>query len=129
MGATYNLFTTDDDQTTLGARHITAKTKAVSGTSTYYSSKMLHKDNQLGFSIQFVGTMVGTLTLWWSDLELPDVADDDDWIQDASWSPTNPAGSDIKTKYGIGDLKGRWARLKYVNASGSGTVAAQAVIP
>lgn len=93
---------------------------AASSTNTYYGNKMNPRENSLGFQLQTTGTLTGTFTLWWSDEENPSVSDDTDWVQDTSWSPTNPAGSTTKVKYSVTDVRARWARVKYVNASGTG---------
>lgn len=103
--------------------------KAVSSTNTYYSNVMSpNDDGVLGFEIRSTGTAAGTLTLWYSNDPEPSVADDTDWIQDTSWSPTNPAGSATKTLYTVTGVKARRARVKYVNSSGSGTLAGRTVL-
>lgn len=96
---------------------------AVTGANTYRSLKMaIDKYGMLGFEIRFTGTPTGTLTLWFSDLDQPDVTSDTDWIQDTTWAPVNPAGAAIKTKYTVSSLRGRWALVKYVNSASSGTI-------
>ena len=128
MRAVYDLFTTVSTAS-LGARLVTAKSVAVSSTDTYYSKQMqVSEDGELGFELRTTGTPTGTLTLWFSNFEDPDEADDDDWIQDTSWSPTNPAGSAIKTLYSVTGIHARVARVKYVNSSGSGTLAGKQVV-
>lgn len=108
--------------TGLGSRWITDG-KAVSGTDTYYGNVMTpNQYADLGFSLEFTGTPTGTLTLWYSDEDDPALATDTDWVQDTTWVPTNPAGSAIKTLYVVSGLRAKWARVKYVNASGTGTI-------
>jgi len=119
MGNSYKLFETRlADNTALATEGV-----AVSGTGVYYGNKMsINQRGDVGFELRFVGTAAGVLTFWFSDMDNPSVANDTDWIQDDSWTPTNPAGADLKVKYARDGIKGRWARIKYVNASGSGTL-------
>lgn len=96
---------------------------AASSTNTYYSQKMQPDDEGLlGFTLETTGTLTGTFTLWYSDEDQPALATDTDWVQDTSWSPTNPAGSTTKVKYVVSGLRGKWARVKYVNGSGTGNL-------
>lgn len=94
---------------------------AVTGTGTSYSNKMsVRPEGEVGFQLKWTGTPTGACTLWYSDMDQPALATDADWVQDVSWSPTNPAGSASSVKYVISGLRARWVRVKYVNASGSG---------
>lgn len=102
--------------------------KAVSGTSTYYS-KMFGGNDMAGYDLQVVwtGTPTGTLTLQVSDKANPSEADDTDWVTTTETSMTNPAGSASKFRvYLVGS--GGKHRLKYVNASGSGSLYAYAIV-
>lgn len=105
---------------------------SVTGTSTYYSTPF-SADNGRPVSLHLVwtSTPTGTFTLWYSNKPNPSLADDTDWVQDTTWSPTNPAGSASKAFYTIGNLTAVRCRVKYVNASSSGTIigwAANAVL-
>lgn len=96
---------------------------AVTGVNTYYSTKWTAQwSSVFGFMIQWTGTPTGTLTLWASDKENPDETTDNDWVQDAIFSPTNPAGSAGKFRDNVDNGVARWWRVKYVNASGSGSL-------
>lgn len=96
---------------------------AVSSTTTYYS-KLISGQEGDGFALHlfWTGTPTGTLTLWYSDVENPILTSDNDWVQDSTWSPTNPAGSAAKFRSDANGSHARWKRVKYVNASGSGVL-------
>lgn len=101
---------------------------AVSSTNTYYSQPF-SSPYAAGFSVRlaWTGTPTGTFTLWFSNKENPDRTSDSDWNQDTTFSPTNPAGSaGSMGDGGIGNAHARLWRIKYVNASGSGTLTGQA---
>ncbi len=116
----YDLFTTQD--VTGGARHVLSYV-AASSTNTYRSNKNPVSDNDsVGFTLETTGTLTGTFTLWWSDEPHPVESTDTDWEQDTAWTPTNPAGAATYTKYSISDIKGKWFRIRYVNASGTGNL-------
>lgn len=104
--------------------------EAVSSTTTYYSTKvpMSQRDGRQSVHIGWTGTPTGTLTLWYSNLDRPNEATDADWVQDTTWAPGNPAGSAGATFVPTGNLVGKWWRVRYVNASGSGTLWAHAVV-
>lgn len=96
---------------------------AASSTDTYYSRKMqVSEEGLVGFTLETTGNLTGVFTLWYSDEDRPSLSDDTDWVQDTSWVPTNPAAGTTKVKYVIADLKCRWVRVKYVNASGTGNL-------
>jgi hypothetical protein len=103
---------------------------AVSSTNTYYSDIWTGEDAD-GFSLSvfYTGTPTGTFTLWFTDKPLPDPTNDNDWIQDTSFSPTNPAGAAGKFGDPAGNFKSYRKRLKYVNASGSGNIFAYVTVP
>lgn len=102
---------------------------AVSGTNTYYSDPW-GAPGADGHSIQVVysGTPTGTFTLWYSNKNNPDRASDTDWVQDSSFAPTNPAGAGGKFGDNAANFKANLKRLKYVNASGTGTIEAYVTI-
>lgn len=96
---------------------------AVTGTNTYYSTKWTAQWSDIfAHTVQWTGTPAGTLTLWMTDKEAPSEADDSDWVQDTTYSPTNPAGAAGKFRDNVANGAARWVRIKYVNASGSGTI-------
>lgn len=102
---------------------------AVSGTSTFYSKVLsLPLNSTIGLLLEFTGTPTGTPTLWSSNKPAPDEADDDDWVQITDVTVTSPAGAASKVNYPLTNLNSRWFRVKYVNASGTGSVFAYATI-
>jgi hypothetical protein len=95
---------------------------AVSSTTTYYSQPVTQSGNgALSLHCVFAGTMTGTLTLWLSNKPNADRTSDTDWVQDTTFTAVSPAGAASKSFYTVGNLAGVSVRLKYVNASGSGT--------
>jgi hypothetical protein len=116
----FKLFSTHTESTLGG--YMTTDGVAASGTTTYYSNKMIPAGDVIGFRLKTTGTLTGTFTLWYSDKDHPSLADDTDWDQDPNWSPTNPAGGVTSKKYAVDGVETAWARIKYVNASGTGTV-------
>lgn len=76
--------------------------------------------NVYGLHVESTGTLSGTLTCWTSDKPEPDLTDDDDWVQDTGFSPTNPAGAPVKFRDDVNNSNARWKRLKYVHGSGTG---------
>lgn len=102
----------------------------VSGTATYYSNQWTGTDaDGYGLHVEWSGTPTGTFTLWMSDKPTPTEADDTDWVQDTAFVPVNPAGAAGKFRDDAYNAKSRRKRLKYVNASGTGTIKAWASIP
>jgi hypothetical protein len=96
---------------------------AVSSTNTYYSDAFAARDGRaVSFHLVWTGTPTGTFTLWYSNKPNADASSDSDWVQDTTFSPTNPAGSASKGFYTVGNLCAERIRVKYVNASGSGTL-------
>lgn len=98
--------------------------EAVTGAATFYGLKVRlpRRDGRFSVHLGWTGTPTGTFTLWFSNLPNPGEADDSDWVQDTTWAPTNPAGSAGKSFVTTGNLAGEWVRVKYVNASGTGTL-------
>ena len=80
-------------------------------------------------SVFTTGTLSGTFTLWMTDKPYPGLADDTDWIQDTSFAPTNPAGGAVKFQDAAGNTKAYRKRLKFVNASGTGTITGYVTVP
>jgi hypothetical protein len=102
---------------------------AVSSTNTFYSDTWTGEDaDGYSLSVFYTGTPTGTFTLWFTDKPLPDPANDNDWIQDATFTPVNPAGAAGKFGVPAGTQRGYRKRLKYVNASGSGSIFAYATV-
>lgn len=96
---------------------------AVSSTDTYYSGLFGGNDAPVfGLHFQWTGTPTGAFTLWKSNKPDPDESDDADWVQDTSVTFSDPAGSASKAALEVGNAGFRFYRVKYVNASGSGTV-------
>lgn len=97
---------------------------AVAGANTtYYSEPFAARDGRtVSFHLVWTGTPTGTFTLWYSNKPDADEADDDDWVQDTTFAPTNPAGSASKGFYTVGNVTAERVRLKYVNSAGSGTL-------
>ena len=103
---------------------------AVSSTNVAYSDMWTGSDaDGYSLSVFYTGTPTGTFTLWFTDKRLPDPSNDNDWIQDTSFSPTNPAGAAGKFGDPAGNFKSYRKRLKYVNVSGSGNVFAYVTVP
>lgn len=103
---------------------------AVSSTSTFYSDPWSGESaNGYGLTVFFTGTPTGTFTLWHTDKPNPSLADDSDWVQDAGFAPTNPAGAAGKFRSDNVTAQPYRTRLKYVNSSGSGTVTAYVTTP
>lgn len=97
----------------------------VSGTPTIYSDPWSGEDSDgSGLTFFSTGTLTGTLTLWMTDKPLPDMASDNDWVQDTGFAPTNPAGAPVKFRDDLGNAKAHKKRLKYVNAGGAGNIQA-----
>lgn len=82
-----------------------------------------------GLTLFWTGTPTGTFTLWMTDKPNPSLADDSDWIQDTTFSPTNPAGAAGKFRDDTNTAKSWRKRVKYVNASGTGTLTGFVSVP
>ena len=103
---------------------------AVSSTNTYYSDMFGATDaDGFGLHLQWTGDPTGTLTMWMSDKPHPLETTDADWVQDTTWVPTNPAGSASKFRDDASNAKAYRKRIKYVNASGTGTLFGWASVP
>lgn len=90
---------------------------AVASTTTYTTttSTVANYDN-IGLQIKFVGTMAGTLSV--------EVSNDGTNFDALTFTPslTQPAGSDTKYAINLKQLPWQFMHVKYVNASGSGTL-------
>lgn len=102
---------------------------AMTGTNTVYSDMWTGEDSE-GYSLTifWTGTPTGTFTRWFTDKPNPDLTNDNDWVQDTGFTPTNPAGA--AGKFGTPTAVGRSFRnrIKYVNASGAGTLTGFATV-
>lgn len=108
----------------------TLQTVAVTGVATFYSDMWTGEDGDgYGLHVEYTGTPTGTFSLWVSDKPNPNQANDNDWVQDTGFAPVNPAGAAGKFRDDTAVSKGYRKRLKYVNASGTGTVAAWVTVP
>jgi hypothetical protein len=97
----------------------------VSGTNTYYSDVWSGSDCHIHSLTAFAqGGMTGQWSMWGTDVPEPNLANDDDWIQDNLFTPNDPAGSDAKFGDDVFSYAKHKKRLKYVNISGTGTVRA-----
>lgn len=122
MSQPFSIYKTESTTDPLAPR---ADGVAVSSTNTYYS-EMWSGNNSDGFSLSvfYTGTPTGAFTLWGTDIPNPDEANDNDWIQDTNFVPTDPAGAGGKFGDDASSCKKFHKRLKYVNASGTGTIRA-----
>jgi len=127
----YNLYQTINDPATLG---LPSDGVAVSGTNTYYSSPVsCERSDGFGISIVWTGTPTGTFTVWKSDKKDPNLANDNDWEQDTDFNggTGSLATGGAAGKYGNSTMNAKnhlW-RVKYVNASGTGTIFTYATRP
>lgn len=106
----------------------TTDTVTVGGAAaTYYSSIMdTIGQSGLGVEVQTTGTLTGTWTLWFANRDNPDLEDDDHWVQETTFSPTNPAGAATHWGFHLSNGHSRYWRLKYAPTSGSGALLAWA---
>lgn len=103
---------------------------AVSGTPTVYSELWSGDESDgYGLTVFTTGTLTGTFTLWMTDKIAPGLANDNDWVQDTGFVPTNPAGAAVKFRDDGGNAKAKWKRLKYVSASGTGNLEGYVSVP
>ena len=102
----------------------------VNPTGTVYSSAVTgrHADGY-GLTIITTGTLTGTFTLWMTDKPNPNLANDNDWVQDATFAPTNPAGSAVSFRDDASNAKSMYKRIKYVHSSGTGTIFGYVNVP
>lgn len=93
------------------------------GAQDFYSKKMrVSPAGDIGFQLIWTGVPTGVFTLWYSDVEQPNEANDNDWVPDTSWVPTNPAGAASKGKYVISGIRTKWVRIKYAHTGGVGVM-------
>ncbi len=101
-------------------------TTAVTGsTVTYYSEIWSGGGQGYSLRVNYAGTPTGTTTLWEANKTFPDLTSDTDWTDvSASVTVVSPAGSATSFSADVATGRGRRMRLKYINASGSGTIEA-----
>lgn len=127
MAQPYSIFNTRS-ATDPGAPAL--NTVAVSGTPTIYSELWTGDESDgYGLTVFTTGTLTGTFTLWMTDKIAPILTSDADWVQDTGFVPTNPAGAAVKFRDDAGNTKAKWKRLKYVNASGTGSLEGYVAVP
>jgi hypothetical protein len=103
---------------------------AVSSTNTYYSKMWTGEDsNAYDLQVNWTGTPTGTLTLQVSDKPNPVETSDADWVASTEVTVTNPAGSASGFRVATVASPAYRKRLKYVYASGSGTIFAYVTVP
>lgn len=102
----------------------------VSSTDTYYS-KMWSGEATDAYDVQveWTGDPTGTFTLQVSNKERPDETDDADWVTSTEITVVNPAGSASGFRQSCTGSPAYRKRLKYVNASGSGTLYGWVTVP
>lgn len=97
---------------------------AMASTNTIYSTSVnVRRLRTFGVHAVWTGTPTGAFTFWCSSVINPSTADDTDWVQlTLSSAPSDPAGSASKWATDFVDFPWRHFRVKYVNASGTGTL-------
>lgn len=97
---------------------------AVTSTNTYYSDPVTIDGETASVHLvwtQTVATLTGTFTLWYSNKPNADLANDTDWVQDTTFPAPSVSGTG-KAFINISAVGASKVRLKYVNATGSGTL-------
>lgn len=99
---------------------------AVTGTNSYYSPvQKIQNVRDCSYQLSWTGTPTGTFAVWVSNKFLPDTTTDNDWVQlSLAVAIVQPAGAASKDIADISAAPFMHMRLKYVNASGSGTITA-----
>lgn len=119
MLTSYSLYQTVD--TTVGRA---TDGYAITGTPTVYS--YVWKGNvDFGLTVETTGTLTGTWTLWASDNPNASETDDTHWVDTsthADFVESNPAGSATKWRVNSTLIRAAKLRLKFVAASGAGTI-------
>lgn len=131
MSITYSLYTTTYNTT--DSAKPAKNGVAASGTSTYYSDVWVgNTDFGLSVFATSASSLTGTWTLWATDNPKASLTDDTDWVDMSSHSDVveaNPAGASAKWRVNGVNLRAYKFRLKYVNASGTGTLYAYVSFP
>jgi hypothetical protein len=120
MANTYKIYTTVPTGDSAAPREDGV---AVSAAATHYSAPWGARGSQShSLQLEWTGTPVGVFTLWYSNKMHPSLADDADWIEDTDFTPSNPAGSADSMGDNVTVLPANLKRIKYVHASGAGTL-------
>ncbi len=128
LGLAAGLFSTPAESGTAVTQKVYSAV-SVSSTSTYYSTATeVRQFENVSYQLVWSGTPTGTFTVWVSNLVAPSLVNDTDWISlTLATAISQPAGSASKYSVDLSSLPFYWVRLKYVNASGSGTITAYLV--
>lgn len=99
---------------------------AVTGAASYYSTPISGAGGD-GFSLhlEWTGTPDGSFTVWKSNKPFPNLANDNDWVQDQEFNATGSvAAGGAAGKFACSALNGknRWWRVKYTNLVTAGTI-------
>lgn len=95
---------------------------SVSSTNTVYSNTMTFStDTYAAIQVTWTGTPTGTLYLQVSN-------DGTNWVTTSEVFPANPAGSATSTAETWSGFGYKYARVKYTNASGTGTMTMYAML-
>jgi hypothetical protein len=119
MSVSYSVFVTRPGNTDNNAPQRDGV--AVSATNTYYSEVWAQGADGSNVHVTWTGTPTGALTIWASTHQDPDLATDADWFD--AGAIADPAGSASGVAMDLLAAVKKF-RLKYVNASGSGTMTA-----
>lgn len=97
---------------------------ALSGVATARSDATnINRIMSAGYQLFWTGTLAGVFTVQVSNKPNPDPATDADWSDLAlDKAIVQPAGSASKDYVDLSSLPFCWMRLKYVNASGNGSI-------
>ncbi len=106
----------------------TIPTKPVAAAATHYSQVWGSED--WSAIVRYTGTPTGTFTLWGTTKRNPRLADDTDWVQIVDAAIVNPAGAAGKFHVQSSETEASLTRyrLKYVHASGSGTIGGEVAV-
>lgn len=93
------------------------------GSGTQYSTPGAARGRtQLSIHLEFSGTLTTAATLWASNKHEPILANDNDWVQKTDVTFVGAAGAAAKEEVPVSGANARWYRIKFVTASGSGTI-------
>ena len=98
------------------------------GTDTAYSKPVYGpaRNGQASIHLVWSAGNTGTFTLWYSLNPNPELTTDTDWVQDSTVAVIGDAlgiaGSAGKCIIFVGNVMPEWFRVKYVNASGAGSL-------
>ena len=105
---------------------------AVSGTDSYYSKAILLDGKPGSWHLEWTrasGTLDGDTQLFYSNKPNPDLTTDDDWVEDTGFpAPTVNTTTSAKGFVALSGVVALWARLKYTNATGTGTLLGWAMV-